>query len=49
MEFTAFDILETIAAIFLGGITVGVIYLTTADWRDRRRRDEEARANRNRR
>ncbi|MEB3294109.1 MAG: hypothetical protein VKJ24_13200 [Synechococcales bacterium] len=49
MEFTAFDILEAAAAVLLGGITLGVVYLTTAEWRDRRRRDDEARANRNRR
>ncbi|MGI0490693.1 hypothetical protein ACN4EG_02680 [Alkalinema pantanalense CENA528] len=41
MSTTLFTTLEVAAALLLAGITGGVIYITAADWRDRRRRENE--------
>ncbi|WP_277875310.1 hypothetical protein [Alkalinema sp. FACHB-956] len=41
MSTTLFTTLEVAAALLLAVITGGVIYLTAADWRDRRRRENE--------
>jgi type II secretory pathway pseudopilin PulG len=43
MSSTLFTGIELVAATLMGGITLGVIYLTLAGWRDRRRREDEAR------
>lgn len=48
MSPSLFTTLELIAAVLMGAITVGVIYITTSEWRDRRRREEEAREARRR-
>ncbi|WP_445636312.1 hypothetical protein NSTC745_01194 [Nostoc sp. DSM 114161] len=37
------SILALIAVVLLVAVTGGIGYLTLADWRDRRRRDEEKR------
>jgi hypothetical protein len=41
VEFTVFNTLVLIAFGLLITLTGGVAYLTLADWRDRRRRDQE--------
>ncbi|MBE9012158.1 hypothetical protein IQ250_18320 [Pseudanabaenaceae cyanobacterium LEGE 13415] len=41
MEFTVFNTLVLLAFGLLLAVTGGVAYLTLADWRDRRRRDQE--------
>lgn len=41
MEFTVFNTLVLVAFGLLITLTGGVIYLTLADWRDRRRREQE--------
>lgn len=41
-----FSILVLVAFSLLVIVTGGVIYLTLADWRDRRRQDNEKQANR---
>jgi len=41
VEFTVLNTLVLIAFGLLVTLTGGVIYLTVADWRDRRRRDQE--------
>ncbi|MCS6781979.1 MAG: hypothetical protein RMI89_01760 [Gloeomargarita sp. SKYBB_i_bin120] len=38
-----------LALLLLGGVTVGVGYLTWVEWRDRRRRQEQTRSLRSRR
>ncbi|MBU6344919.1 MULTISPECIES: hypothetical protein [Cylindrospermopsis] len=43
MESSLLNILAVVALILLVGVTGGVVYLTLADWRDRRRREEENR------
>ncbi|MEA5620351.1 hypothetical protein VB711_21245 [Cronbergia sp. UHCC 0137] len=43
MESPYLNILALIAIVLLVTVTGGVIYLTLADWRDRRRREDEAR------
>lgn len=43
MESPFLSILALIALILLVGVTGGVIYLTLADWRDRRRQENETR------
>jgi CHASE3 domain sensor protein len=37
------SILAIVALVLLVGVTGGVVYLTLADWRDRRRREDETR------
>lgn len=37
----AFSILATIALVLMVVVTGGVVYLTAADWRDRRRRKND--------
>ena len=46
METTALNVLVLIAFGLLIAVTGGVLYLTAADWRDRRRQDKEQRDNR---
>lgn len=46
MESPFLSILTIVAAVLLVGVTGGIGYLTVADWRDRRRRDEEKRTSR---
>ncbi|WP_008311296.1 hypothetical protein [Leptolyngbya sp. PCC 6406] len=41
LETQAFTILAVLAAGLMVLVTVGVLYLTVAEWRDRRRRDNE--------
>lgn len=43
MESPFLSILALMALVLLVGVTGGVIYLTLADWRDRRRRQDETR------
>jgi len=43
---TALNVLVLIAFGLLTAVTGGVLYLTAADWRDRRRQDKENRENR---
>jgi hypothetical protein len=42
-ETTFLTILATLALTLLIAVTGGVAYLTTMEWRDRRRRDRETR------
>jgi CHASE3 domain sensor protein len=37
------SILALVAVVLLVSVTGGVVYLTLADWRDRRRREDETR------
>lgn len=46
MNNSLFTAVELGAATLMGAITLGVIYLTLSGWRDRRRREDEARENR---
>lgn len=46
MEFTVVNTLIAITFILLVSVTGGIAYLTAVEWRDRRRRDQEKRANR---
>ncbi|TVP66733.1 MAG: hypothetical protein EA342_11040 [Leptolyngbya sp. LCM1.Bin17] len=41
MQAQAFSILATLALVLMVVVTGGVIYLTAADWRDRRRRKRD--------
>ncbi len=43
MESQLSTILAVVGVGLLLGVTAGVIYLTLADWRDRRRQQDEAR------
>ncbi|MBD2296196.1 hypothetical protein H6G06_22625 [Anabaena sphaerica FACHB-251] len=43
MESPLLSILALVALVLLVGVTGGVVYLTLADWRDRRRREDETR------
>ena len=43
MESPFLSILAIVALMLLVGVTGGVVYLTLADWRDRRRREDETR------
>lgn len=43
MESPFLSILAIVALVLLVGVTGGVVYLTLADWRDRRRREDETR------
>ena len=40
-EFRAFTLLAGVAALLMLTVTSGVIYLTAAEWRDRRRRKRD--------
>lgn len=42
-ELTPLNILATVALTLMVLVTGGVLYLTAADWRDRRRQDREKR------
>ena len=44
MEISALTVLASIAFMMLIGISGGAIYLTLAEWRDRRRQDKEKRS-----
>ncbi|MBF2027231.1 MAG: hypothetical protein IGS48_10750 [Oscillatoriales cyanobacterium C42_A2020_001] len=46
MEISPYSILILAAFGLMVVVSGGVIYLTLAEWRDRRRRDEDARATR---
>ncbi|MDX2244156.1 MAG: hypothetical protein NW224_26075 [Leptolyngbyaceae cyanobacterium bins.302] len=46
MEISPYSILILVALGLLVAVSGGIGYLTLAEWRDRRRRDEEVRANR---
>ncbi|HIK33837.1 MAG TPA: hypothetical protein IGS17_07140 [Oscillatoriales cyanobacterium M59_W2019_021] len=46
MEYTVFSVLGITALGLLVTVTGGVIYLTLADWRDRRRQDNAKREER---
>ncbi|AVH62474.1 hypothetical protein CDG77_01965 [Nostoc sp. 'Peltigera membranacea cyanobiont' 213] len=46
MESPFLSILTIVAIVLLVVVTGGIGYLTVADWRDRRRRDEEKRTTR---
>ncbi|MEB3269915.1 MAG: hypothetical protein VKJ09_15350 [Leptolyngbya sp.] len=41
VENQAFTLLATLAAVLMVVVTGGVVYLTAAEWRDRRRRKRE--------
>ncbi|NJL47400.1 MAG: hypothetical protein HC929_07790 [Leptolyngbyaceae cyanobacterium SM2_5_2] len=41
LEAQAFSILAIVALVLMVVVTGGVVYLTAADWRDRRRRKRE--------
>lgn len=43
MESPFLSILALFAVVLLLGVTGGVVYLTLADWRDRRRREDDTR------
>jgi hypothetical protein len=42
-EFSSLTLLATVALVLMVLVTGGVLYLTAADWRDRRRQDRERR------
>ncbi len=44
MEISALNVLASIAFLMLIAISGGVIYLTLAEWRDRRRQEREKRS-----
>ena len=46
LEAQAYGVLATLAALLLFFVTGGVIYLTAIEWRDRRKRAQEALDNR---
>ncbi|MEH2194893.1 MULTISPECIES: hypothetical protein [unclassified Nostoc] len=46
MESPFLSILTIVAIVLLVVVTGGIGYLTVADWRDRRRRDEDKRTSR---
>jgi hypothetical protein len=43
MENTLFPVLSVTALVLLIVVTGGIVYLTLADWRDRRRQEQEKR------
>jgi hypothetical protein len=45
MEISPYSVLIFAALGLMVLVSSGVVYLTLAEWRDRRRRDEEVRAN----
>jgi hypothetical protein len=46
LELSPFNILVLVAFGLLVFVSGGIIYLTIAEWRDRRRRDQDAREDR---
>ncbi|MEM9264619.1 MAG: hypothetical protein AAGA46_03760 [Cyanobacteria bacterium P01_F01_bin.13] len=46
LEAQAYGVLATLAVLLLIVVTVGVIYLTVIEWRDKRQRTQEALDNR---
>ena len=49
MEITPFSILALVALTLLVLVSGGVLYLTVAEWRDRRRKDRDKRQDRDKR
>lgn len=45
IEISPYSVLFVLALGLLVTVTGGIAYLTVAEWRDRRRRDEDLRAN----
>lgn len=45
MEMTPLTVLATIALALMTALTGGIVYLTLAEWRDRRRRDRDKKMN----
>lgn len=43
METSAFSVLVAVAFVLLVAVSGGILYLTLAEWRDRRRRDQDER------
>lgn len=43
MDITLFNVLATLSFAMLLIVTGGIVYLTLAEWRDRRRREQEKR------
>lgn len=46
LEVQAYRVLATLAALLLVVVTGGVVYLTAMEWRDKRKRTQEALDNR---
>ncbi len=46
MEVSAYNLLIVVAFGLLIAVSGGIVYLTIVEWRDRRRRDQDARENR---
>ena len=46
LEAQAYSVLATLAAVLLLLVTGGVVYLTAVEWRDKRKRSQEALDNR---
>jgi hypothetical protein len=46
VEFQAFGYLVIVAFVLLLSVSGGIVYLTIAEWRDRRRQDQAERAER---
>ncbi len=46
LEAQAYSVLATLAALLLVVVTGGVVYLTAMEWRDKRKRTQEALDNR---
>lgn len=42
LEAQAYSVLATLAAVLLVLVTGGVVYLTAVEWRDKRKRSQEA-------
>jgi hypothetical protein len=43
LDITPLTALATIALVLMVAVTIGVVYLTTVEWRDRRRQEREKR------
>ena len=46
MEFSLLNVLAIAASVLIVVVTGGILYLTAAEWRDRRRQDREKRQRR---
>ncbi|GAB4290396.1 MAG: hypothetical protein Fur0025_25210 [Oscillatoriaceae cyanobacterium] len=42
-QFSAFTVLATLVLVLMVGVSGGILYLTAAEWRDRRRQEQESR------
>ncbi|WP_299491291.1 hypothetical protein [Acaryochloris sp. IP29b_bin.137] len=49
VDFPIFNVLALVALGMLVVVSGGIVYLTAAEWRDRRRRDRDKRAGRQKR